>query len=219
VPKGCRSGCFNAVFLLVLVAGAGVAWVGWGDEMAEAAQRALGMGDGAAGPVPSPQLARATLERFDALREGSAPEGRLILGGAELSSVVRYSLPGYLPDGVHEPTVDFRGQEMLLSARVAVSSFPDLPALGEVLGLLPDTVDIEMAGSLLSFDGGRTALMVRKVEASRIPLPGRVVPGILGALGRTEVEGLPDNAMAIRLPAGIGRAFVEDDHLVLVAEG
>lgn len=216
--KGCRRGCTTSIFLLLLLAGAGYAWVGWGDEIVEVASSWIGI-EPPAGPVPSPQLAEATLQRFEALRDGDAPEGRLVLGGPELSSVVRYSLGSFIPDGVDEPTVSFRGEEVRLSARVAVSSFPDIPALGDALGLLPDTVDVEMSGMLLPFEGGRTALLIRRVDASRIPLPGRVVPGILGALGRTDVEGLPENALAIRLPSGVRSAFVEDDHLILVAEG
>ncbi|MEJ2540913.1 MAG: hypothetical protein P8188_13240 [Gemmatimonadota bacterium] len=167
---------------------------------------------------PSPDLAEATLDRVEAFRDGRTGEERLLLGGPELSSVVRYSFPGLIPEGVREPTVDFRGDELLLTARVAVASFPDVTALGEAIGLLPDTVDVVMRGALRPFGPSLSALYVDRVEASRIPLPGRLVPGILTALGRSDRNGLPKDALAIPLPQGISSAFVESDHLVLLSE-
>ena len=60
---------------------------------------------------------------------------------------------------------------------------------------------------------------MERVEAARIPLPERMVPGILAALGRKDREGLPSDAMVIPLPEGIGGAYVENEQLILVAEG
>ena len=191
----------------------------WGDRIFPALERWAGERRVEAGPVPSPGLAEATLDRLEVFRRGGAGEERLVLGGPELSSVVRYALPGILPPGVEEPTVAFREDDLLLSARVAVAAFPDLPALDEVLGLLPDTVTIEMRANLFPFGTGRSALHVESVEASQIPLPSRMVPGILAALGRRDVEGLPRDALVVPLPDGVGSAFVEGGRLILVAEG
>lgn len=217
---GCARGCTTGLVAVLLVTGVAYAGFRYGGGVFPVLERWAGVNDSlTVGPVPSPQLAEATLQRLEAFRDGGAADERLELGGPELSSVVRYSVPGLIPGGVQEPTVRFDAGEMLLSARVAVSSFRDLPALDEVLGLLPDTVDIEMRGTLMPFDTRASALQIRRVEASRIPLPNRMVPGILSALGRTDREGLPSDAMAIPLPSGIRRAFIEDDHLVLVSEG
>jgi hypothetical protein len=175
-------------------------------------------------------LAEATLDRFEAFRtgsgsggagEGSAGEGseeRLHLGAAELSSVLRYALPGMVPPGVYEPAVGLEDGRVILSARVATSALPDLPALNEVVGLLPDTVGIVMHGALLPFRPNFAALQVEGVEASRIPLPGRMIPPILAALGRSPLEGLPPHALAVPLPTGLSRVFVDRDRLVLVAD-
>jgi hypothetical protein len=207
---------------LALAVLAAVAYAGfrWGDRVFPFVESVVGAADRTPEVVePSPGLAEATLDQVDALRAGDLPSNRLVLGGPELSSVIRYSLPGILPAGVEDPTVDFRGEDLVLSARVAVSAFPNMPALDEVLGLLPDTVRIEMRGAVLPFGASLAALHVERVEASRIPLPGRMIPGILEALGREEREGLPSDAMVIPLPEGIRSAFVEDNHLILVAEG
>lgn len=219
MARGCSRGCSVLVVSSLLVTGVAYAGFRWGDRVIPVVGEWLGREEAPAGPVPSPALAEATLDRLESLQNGTLGEDRLILGGVELSSVVRYSLPGIIPAGVQDPTVGFLDDNLLLRARVAVASFPDLPALNEVMGLLPDTVDIEMRGSLLPFGPRYAALHVERVEASRIPLPGRMVPGILSALGRRDQEGLPNDAMVIPLPNGIGSAYVENDHLILVAEG
>src|SRR6188474_3278769 len=91
-----------SVVVLLLVGVAGAAFL-WGPELAQR----FGIGETAAREqvvVPSPELADSTLTRLEAFE--SAPGGEeLHLGEAELSSVVRYSLPGILPAGVSDPTV------------------------------------------------------------------------------------------------------------------
>jgi hypothetical protein len=51
-----------------------------------------------------------------------------------------------------------------------------------------------------------------------VPIPPRLVPEILKALGRTETAGLPPDALAVPLPRGLRAAYVRSDTLVLVAE-
>jgi hypothetical protein len=167
--------------------------------------------------VPSPELADATLDRFEAFQSGS--EGsEMKLGDAELSSLVRYSLPGILPPGVEEPTVRVSEGRLHLAGRVALQALPDVPALREVVELLPDTVPVEIRGTLAPFDAERAALHVDRVEASRIPLPARYIPEILSALGRAPAHNLPADALLVPLPRGLESAYVLRDSLVLVAK-
>jgi hypothetical protein len=201
------------------------AWVGWRWGPAVfprveqwVAANAATSAEAEAGPVPSPMLAEATLDRFEAFRTGQTTEDRLRLGSVELSSVVRYALPGIVPAGVSEPTVDLDEGRVVLSARVATSAFPDLPALGEVIGVLPDTVGVVIRGGLEPYQPNFAALAVERVEAARIPLPSRMIPPILDALGRTPRDGLSPETMALPLPTGLARVFVEGDRLVLVAD-
>lgn len=216
---GCSKGCASLVVIVVLATGVAYAGFRYGDGVFPVLERWAGQEEAEdPEPLPSPALAEATLDRVEAFRAGNSGQERLLLDGPELSSVVRYSFPGILPPGVDEPSVGFRGDQMLLTARVAVASFPDVTALGEAIGFLPDTVDVVMRGALRPFGPNLSALYVDRVEASRIPLPGRLVPGILAALGRDDRNGLPQDAMAIELPPGISSAFVEADHLVLLSE-
>ena len=219
MAAGCSRGCATVILVSLLATGVAYAGFRYGDGVFPGLERGAGQSRGReAAPGPSPALAEATLDRVEAFRSGASGEERLLLGGAELSSVVRYSFPGMLPPGVQDPTVGFRDDRMLLTARVAVAAFPDVTALGEAIGLLPDTVDVLMRGALRPFGPNLSALYVERVEAARIPLPGRLVPGILTALGRSDRSGLPEDAMAIELPHGIASAFVEADHLVLLSE-
>lgn len=208
-----------AVVVLVLVAYAGFRWGPWVFPRLE---RALGM-DGpeeVAEPAvegPSAELADRTLDRFESFRKGDGPE-RIALGGVELTSVVRYALPGIVPPGVDEPTVTLSDGRVGVRARVALAAFPRLPKLDDVLGILPDTVDVSMEGSLVPLDREHLALMVDHIEASRIPLPRRMIPRVLAGFGRDGSSALPEDALSVPLPDGLHSVFVQRDSLVLIAE-
>lgn len=219
--KGCLRGCMGSIGLSVVVIGAAYGGWKWGPTLFPPLQAWLGEVAAEAPPerAPSAGIAETTLDRVDAFRQEEGEAARLELDGVDLSSLIRYSLPGIIPPGVDEPMVEVSGGKVLLSARVATAAFPDMPAFDEIAGLLPDTVDIRLRGALVPFGPAMSALYVERVEAERIPLPSRIVPGILNALGRRSVEGLPPEAMAIPLPSGLDRAFVEGDRLVLLKDG
>lgn len=211
---GCLRSCVGKAVLLVLLAGAAYAGWRWGPELFPRVQSWL---DGSGEEVEaSPELAEATLDRYEAFQAGE--EDRLSVGGTELASVLRFALPGLLPPGVSEPSVDLEEGRVRVSARVAVAQVPRLPDLGEVVGLLPDTVTLAMRGSLTPLEGKGAALVVEEITAARIPLPRRLIPDILDALGRTDRPGLPPDAMAVPLPEGLRSAYILRDSLILVAD-
>ena len=207
------SGLRLLVVLVALLVGGAVALLR-GPELAR--RFGLGAGEEASRVVVSQELADSTLSRFETFQSGRG-EQELRLGEAELSSVVRYSLPGFLPAGVNDPSVELQDSLVVLKARLAVSSLPDLPALRDIVALLPDTIQVELGGRLIPL-GQEAALEVDRVEASRVPIPPRLIPEILKALGRTETAGLPPDALAVPLPRGLRAAYVRSDTLVLVAE-
>jgi hypothetical protein len=169
-------------------------------------------------PAVTPELAGETLDRVDRLRSEGSPGEELLLGDAQLSSVIRHALPGILPEGVDTPEVEVRDGRLRLSAVVATGAFPELPRLEEMVGFLPDTVPIRMTGTITSTDGSTAVLLVEGIQAARIPLPARFTPEILGALGREDREGLPPNALLLPLPSGLRSVYVRQDSLVLVAD-
>lgn len=217
---GCLKRLISSVGTLVVLGVVAYAGWRWGGGVFVKAETMLGRTDAPAlvGPQPTPQLAEETLDRIEAFRAGELAERRIELSGTDVTSIVRYALPGIVPAGVSDPGVEMEGEDLFLSARVAVSSFPDLPALSEVMGLLPDTIDIQLRAQIIPFGQDYSALSVRRVEASRIPLPSRLIPGILRAMGRVDREGLPSDAMAIPMPYGISRAFVEGGRLILTTD-
>jgi len=214
--RGCLRTSLGALALMVLVTGIAYAGWRWGPEVFPRLEQVLGI-DASGDPPPSPGLAEETLDRFEAFRTGVSGE-RIQFRGDELSSVLRYSLPGILPPGVEEPLVSLEEGRIELQARVVIGGFPELARLEEIAGLFPDTVTIRMTGAVLSFGEDEVALHVQRVEAARIPLPDRLIPRILAALGRTDREGLPPEALAFPLPRGIASAFIDSDRLVLVAD-
>lgn len=217
--SGCLRGCLvtAGTAAVVLV----VAWGGWryGGEVFPRIERwvAASTPAQAAGEPPSREIADEALERFNAFRTEGRADSTLRLSAVELTSIVRYSLLEFMPEGVREPTVEFEGDRIVLSALVALDAFPEMPGMQEVESLLPDTVRIRMRSSLLRLDGEHAALVFDSVEASGIPLPDRVIPAILESLGRTDRPGLPRSALAVPLPSGIGTAYAADGALVFVA--
>lgn len=206
----------RAILLVALVAAA-YAGFRWGPAVFPRLERLMGVQTEDSGsPEPSPELADATLDRFERFRRGEEGD-RLALGSAELTSVVRHSLPGMMPPGVDEPTVVLEDGLVTVSARVAVTDFPRLPDLDAVVGLLPDTVLIELRGSLVPHDQTHLALVVDRVRAARIPLPSRMVSDVLDGLRADRNGTLPADALAVPLPDGVENVFVQRDSLVLTA--
>jgi hypothetical protein len=211
------------VALTVVLVGAAYAGFRWGPRVFPPLERALGWGTSGgevaqdADPPPSAALADSTLDRFERFRSGEGPD-RLVLGSRELTSVVRFALPGLLPPGVDEPRVELEGSRVRLSARVALEAFPRLPRLDEVVGVLPDTVAVVLEGPLVPYGERRLALMVDRVEAAHLPLPRRMVGDVVVGFGREAPRGLPKDALAVPLPDGIQAVYVRQDSLVLVGE-
>ena len=205
------------VVVLILVAYTGFRW---GPAVFPDIERALGIDPGApTAPKaqPTPELAERTLDLFEKFRAGEIGD-RLMLGGTELSAVVRHSLPGMIPRGVSQLTIEFKRGQVHVSARVAVEAFPNLPRFDDIIGLLPDTILLEIRGSLVPLDQGHMALLVDRVQAARIPLPTRFVAEVLSAFGRSRPSSLPDDALEVPLPDGLRSVFVQRDSLVMLAD-
>ncbi len=167
--------------------------------------------------LPSPELAQATLDRFEALRDGSGPD-RIALSNVELVSVLRYTLAGLIPQQVSDPSAEMADGKLTLSGKIPSDALEGLSELGPALGFLPDTLLLELEGSLVPLDDRRAALVIHKVMASHIPLPDRMIAGVLRSLGREAEEGLPSDALAVRLPSGLESVYILRDSLVLVAD-
>lgn len=213
---GCLRSCVGRIVLAVIVVGLVVAGLWWGPDLEPRVRAWLG-GESVEEEGPTPELAESTLDRFETFMAGDRSE-QLSLGDHEISSVIRYALPGILPPGVSDPSVEMVDGKIHLSARVATEAFPDLPSLEEVVGFLPDTVNIRMIGTLQPFGAEQAALHVDRVEALRVPIPDRFIPRILTALGRQHRQGLPPDAMLVPLPEGLKSAYILRDSLVLVAD-
>ena len=216
---GCLKGCLGRAWLIGLVVAATIVGWKWGGQVFPRIEAWFAEEETVVEVPPSPELAEATLNRFERFRNGEIGN-QLSLSSTEVASVLRYSAPGMLPAGVSNPTVEFRDGIVELRARVAVQAFPGLPALDGILGILPDTVSISIEGALAPLDDESIALVVHGVYAAFIPvpLPDGMTPSILTALGRRGREGLAVDAMSFTLPNGVRSAHVLRDRLILVRD-
>lgn len=203
------------VGLILLVAAAYAGWQ-WGPEVFPRLQDWLARSRaGVSEEIPAtPELADSVMFRVQDFRGGNGPD-QLVLGEEELTSVLLYSVPGLIPIGVSEPEVRLSDGRVHGRARVALEAFPDLPDLGPIIGMLPDTLDVGFEASLMPFGERRAALLVHSLSAARIPLPGRLIPEILTAMGRGQEPGLPPEALLVSLPSGLASAYILTDSLIL----
>ncbi len=207
---------FRNLVLLVLLAAA--AWAGWrwGPQVFPQVHEWLGL---KARETPeeiffSQELADSVMADVQVFRRGEGPD-QLSLDGEELTSVLRFSIPDLIPAGVADPEIALEDGRVRFRSRVALTAFPELPDLGPVLGILPDTLDVELEATLMPFADGEAALLVHRVEAARIPLPGRLIPEILDAMGKEPRPGLPPEALLFPLPRGMGSAYILTDSLII----
>jgi hypothetical protein len=214
--------CLGRIVLgLLLVATAYAGWR-WGHVFFPQMTALFSTEESALTQTVSPEVAEATMDRFEAFRRGEIggeSQGRLSLSAGEIESVLRYSVPGLIPAGIAEPRIEMADGVMTLKARVAVETFPEMPDLNAVLGFLPDTLAVSFEGALAPLDDERwDALVVHDISVGIIPLPDRMIPEILQAIGREYVGGLADDALAIPLPDGVESAYIVQDSLVLVSD-
>lgn len=207
-------GCFRrlagAVVLLLLVAVA--AWWFRGD-LAEAWRAVRGEDPPA---VPSEEVAAAASVKLEELAAGRSR--RAALSAVELQSLLEYRYRDLFPSFVHDPRVSIEDDRLRLEARVPTDALGGLPGADQARALLPDTADVTVMTNVLPLEPGRVALAVDEVTAARIPVPDRIVPSLLARVGRVEEPGLPEDALALRLPPGAATAYVRADSLVLLAD-
>ena len=215
--RGCLRSCLGRISLLALLLLTAFAGWRWGPAVFPKVEDWLSRGDDTPQDLASPERAEAVMDRFERLRRGEIGD-RMSLSSVDIVSILQYSVPGILPDGLSDPAVELLDGTVTLTVQVAVESFPGLPDQGGVLDFLRDTVTVSLEGALTPLDERWIALVVHRIQASFIPLPDGMIPGILTALGREYVGGLTDDALAVLLPSGIRSAYILRDQLILVRD-
>lgn len=202
------------VLVLVAILAAYGGWK-WGDALFPRLEARLGIGTAAVTEVPvTPETAARVSTRIEAFRVSEEPELRL--ESAEVSSLLRYSIPGILPAGVLDPSVSFDGDRMRIQALVLPADIPDLPRLGGLVGVLPDTVDVVVQGSLAPYGDQGSMLQVEGIEVQGWPIPAGAIREVLAAMGHEPPPGVPGSAVVVPAVSGLKGAHIEDGKLVVV---
>jgi len=152
--------------------------------------------------------------KLDRLRDGRSNSTSLTTD--EVQSLLVFEYKQLLPAYVDSPRLSMEGDHLRLRVRLPVDRLPGLSGMGEIAALLPDTADLDVRGTLLPATDGHIVFAVDAVAAQRIPLPRRLVPSALEALGREDRPHLPPDAIELPLPMGVRAAYVRGDSLVLL---
>jgi hypothetical protein len=164
-------------------------------------------------------LASEAETRLHLFRTGTAGD-RLALRGEEITAVLRYTVPGVIPPGVGQPVVRLADGNIRVNARLSAAVFPGTPLLAPVLGVLPDSIDVELRGRLAR-EGRRALFLIDRVYAERMPVPRSVVASIVSSLGMGGVDAVDEAtgetlpALRVAWPHGVTAMDVTGDRLVL----
>lgn len=167
-------------------------------------------------PAAAPPLAESAETKLATI-VGAGQATSVTLSQAEVQSLIDYRMLDLVPETLAAPRVELRGGRLRVQARIATEILSGLPDGPDLLAWLPDSTDLAATGQLIPLDSERVALAIEDVSASRIPLPRRVIPGLLDRLGRPAEAGLPEDAWAIPLPPGATDVYVRGDTLVVLA--
>lgn len=208
----------GAGLVTVVVLGAAVIWIGVRPAADATPSEESRTTVAAPGPAVDPQVAEAAFRRVELFRSGGAGK-RISLTGEEVTALLRHAVPGMLPAGVMDPTVRLESGVIVVEARLASDEFAAAGPLASALGVLPDTLLVDLRGRLVN-TRSRFAFYVEEARASHVPLPRGAVRAIAAALAaRSDAHLVADDTgeptLTLRWPAGVAFAEVVGDRLVL----
>ncbi|TVP75273.1 MAG: hypothetical protein EA352_08600 [Gemmatimonadales bacterium] len=209
--NGCFGGCLGRIVaLLLLVLVVALLWR-FGPDLADAwVDRHLPT----ASEDTSPELAGNVMVRYERLLAGVSEE--ILLTGAEVESLLRYSFEGVFPESVTEPAVGIADGEVRLTFLVERSAL-DLPGPDALLAPFPARLPMEGRGRLLPGSDRRALLVLHRVDLMGVPLPRRWISMVLPTVLPSGAGDLPPEAIPIALPPGVGEIRLDGDLVVIRA--
>lgn len=205
-------GCLGRLISLVLlVAVLGVAWYNR-HQLGEVWARLT---------ASEPEVSEAVAERAATELAGLGDDGagRAVLHASELQSLIQYRWAALLPPELGSPRVGLGAGRVTLEGDVATALFHGIAELGEILSFLPDTTTLRAVASFVPLDTAHVAVEIHELGAAGVPIPRQLIPPILAWFAVPDAPGLGANAVAIRLPAGVGGVWVSGDSMVVAARG
>ncbi|MDX2183513.1 MAG: hypothetical protein SFW08_05950 [Gemmatimonadaceae bacterium] len=139
------------------------------------------------------------------------------LDGGEAAALAIAPLQAQLPSGMRDVAVRVRAETLDVRAVVRPAEFGGREVLGAVYGMLPERDTVQIAGLLEGDSPGFARFRVQSVRFHDIRLPARAVAPLLRQLtrGATRPSGLPDDAVPVPLPPGVGDLRVRDGNVTL----
>ena len=210
--------CLGQILLAVFFLAATIAGWLWGPTVFPKIAELFSNTNHVSEAIVSSDLAEEAMGRFSDFQRGDTGE-QLSLSSNEVTSILLYSVPDMMPKGISALQIEMEDGIITLDVNVSVEVLPQHLDMDDVLGFLPDTIEASLAGTFAPLeDEDWGAFIVHGIQVSLMPIPERMIPDIIKILGKTDVDGLPDDAIAIPLPEGLKSVYVIRDRLVLVRD-
>ena len=163
--------------------------------------------------APSGSAARETVARLTA-RNGPA---YVSLRASEIAGLLATGLARALPSSASRTQLAIVDEELWLRSEVALRDLAGDGALRGLLGVALDGRDtVRLVGTLDLVRPGLAAYRVRELRITRIEVPPRLIPALLGAMRRgAAADSLPTDALPIPLPTAVADIRVANGKVTL----
>lgn len=210
--SGCLSLPFRLLGLAIVALLCYLAWIFRADIKRKVHEWT---GDGsapAAGAPVSHASASGLLHRLDSL--GSGTSDSVMLSGPEAATLAQAFAQRALPGAVDSVTIEFGTDEVTVRARVDTHRVP--VSLGPLSGITKDHEFIDAGGRLVYRRAGLAEWEVDRIRVRGVPVPKRLVSGLLNRLGGSTVAG---STIQIPTPPSVTGLRVSPRGIVVYGRG
>jgi len=149
-----------------------------------------------------------------ARRDGTA---YLSIGAGDVAKLLSRALSAQLPASATAVQVALDSSRLLVRAVVNVAELAGDGTLARVLGTALSGRDtVQLSGTLEMLAPGVALYRVQSARVKGVTIPGPLVPPVMRAMHRgPRIDGVPDDALAVRLPASVGDLRIANGRVIV----
>ena len=149
-----------------------------------------------------------------ARRDGTA---YLSIGAGDVAKLLSRALSAQLPASATAVQVALDSSRLLVRAVVNIAELAGDGTLARVLGTALSGRDtVQLSGTMEMIAPGVALYRVQSASVTGVTIPGPLVPPVMRALRRgPHIDSVPDDALAVRLPASVGDLRINNGRVIV----